>query len=109
MDLHGCNSSLFNETDVDRYLTELCVVIDMEKVAGQQMCWAYDGDHEHLKGISVAQFIKTSSITMHFSDSLATVWVNIFSCKDFNADIAKVFTENWFKGTAGNVIVIERN
>ena len=31
IDLHGCESALFNRRDIDRYFTQLCNLIEMEK------------------------------------------------------------------------------
>ncbi len=62
----------------------------------------------HLKGITAIQFIKTSNITIHTLDLLKSVYLNIFSCKDFDPEIVKQFTEEWFKGKIVNNHVIER-
>jgi S-adenosylmethionine/arginine decarboxylase-like enzyme len=39
----------------------------------------------------------TSSIVIHTLDILKTVYVNIFSCKDFDPDLAAAFTRDWFE------------
>ncbi len=62
----------------------------------------------HLKGTTAIQFIKTSNITIHTLDLLKKVYLNIFSCKDFDPEIVKQFTEEWFKGKIVNNHVIER-
>lgn len=62
----------------------------------------------HLKGTSAIQFIKTSNITIHTLDLLDSVYLNIFSCKDFDINIAKQFSERWFNGKTVNSHVIER-
>ena len=62
----------------------------------------------HLKGTSAVQFIKTSNIVIHSLDLLKNVYINIFSCKDFDTEIAKDFSEKWFNGKIANCHVIER-
>ena len=62
----------------------------------------------HLKGTTAIQFIKTSNITIHTLDIMENVYLNIFSCKDFDSDIVKRFSEQWFKGRIVNSHVIER-
>ncbi len=52
----------------------------------------------HTKGTTAVQFILTSNITIHTLDILKNVYVNIFSCKEFDASKAEEFTKNWFKG-----------
>jgi S-adenosylmethionine/arginine decarboxylase-like enzyme len=48
------------------------------------------------KGTSAVQFILTSNITIHTLDLLGTVYVNIFSCKNFDRKIAEEITREWF-------------
>jgi S-adenosylmethionine/arginine decarboxylase-like enzyme len=63
----------------------------------------------HLKGTSAIQFITTSNITIHTLDLLGAVYLNIFSCKEFEAEVVKEFSENWFKGkTIGFHEIIRR-
>lgn len=52
----------------------------------------------HLVGTSAVQFIRTSNITIHTLDRLKRVYLNIFSCKDFNAQKATSISKIWFKG-----------
>ena len=62
----------------------------------------------HLKGTTAVQFILTSNIVIHTLDLLGAVYVNIFSCKDFDPKIAADFTANWFKGKIVNSHFIDR-
>jgi len=62
----------------------------------------------HLKGTSAVQFIETSNIVIHTLDILESVYLNIFSCKDFNADAAAKFSAEWFRGEIVDSNVIER-
>ena len=62
----------------------------------------------HLKGTSAIQFIITSNITIHTLDILKSVYINIFSCKDFDAQKAEDFTKEWFKGKVVNSLLVER-
>jgi len=67
--------------------------------------WDYTGEkaeyHKapiHLKGTSAVQFISTSNITIHTLDEMKRIYLNIFSCKDFNSTIARKFCRDYFKG-----------
>ena len=63
----------------------------------------------HLKGTSAIQFITTSNITIHTLDILKNVYLNIFSCKNFDTDVAKNFSEKWFEGQAvTNQVVVRK-
>jgi S-adenosylmethionine/arginine decarboxylase-like enzyme len=59
------------------------------------------------KGTSAVQFILTSTIVIHTLDLLAATYVNIFSCKEFDANKAEEFTVNWFdsKDWTANLVV----
>ena len=102
LDLHSCNPSTFNRDSIDRYFTELCELIDMQR------CKVHFWDDvglppeecqtlPHTKGTSAVCFILTSSIVIHTLDILKAVYVNIFSCKEFDQDAAADFTRKWFE------------
>jgi S-adenosylmethionine/arginine decarboxylase-like enzyme len=52
----------------------------------------------HLVGTSAIQFIKTSNITVHTLDLLKRVYLNLFSCKDFDSDAAVAYCVDFFGG-----------
>ena len=87
VDLHCCNPERFTREDVGRFMRELCVLIDMKPK--DLYFWDIDDPTElatvpdHLPGLTAVQFILTSSITLHTSNKLGAVYLNIFSCKDF--------------------------
>lgn len=114
LDLHGCDVSKFTKDSIIEFLNGLCVLIDMEQVA--TYFWDYEGDASlsedeplHSKGISVAQFIKTSSIVLHTIDDFGKFYINVFSCKRFDGYKASKFIENWFDGKIFNCVLIERS
>lgn len=49
-------------------------------------------------GLSCIQFIMTSSILCHAIDELNKVFINIFSCEEFDSDKAEKFALDWFGG-----------
>ncbi len=113
LDLHHCNPATFSRKHIRNYFKKICSLIDMERC---KLCWWDDygvlpdeqQTEPHLKGTTAIQFIKTSNITIHTLDLLKSVYLNIFSCKDFDPEIVKQFTEEWFKGRIVNDHVIER-
>lgn len=108
LDLYDCDASTFTRNSINRFLEELCDKIDMERC--DLHFWDYqDEDQEeydkapdHLKGTSVVQFISTSTIVIHTLDVLRVVYINMFSCKEFSADLAAAFAATWFKGRVLN-------
>ncbi len=103
LDLHNCDVSRFNRKDIKTYFCDLCKLIDMERC--DLHFWDDEGvlpeeqqTDPHTVGTSAIQFIITSNITIHTLDLLKKVFVNIFSCKDFDSDLAASFTKHWFVG-----------
>lgn len=113
LDLHGCDVSKFNRTSLDEYFEKLCKAIDMRKC--ERYFWDDVGLPEeekqtspHTKGTSAVQFIITSSIVIHTLDLLKAVYVNIFSCKEFDEKVAEEITKEWFGAKECRVRFIER-
>ncbi|MCH7535620.1 MAG: S-adenosylmethionine decarboxylase [Bacteroidetes bacterium] len=113
IDLHNCDAATFNRRSIKKYFTKLCDLIDMER---SKLSWWDDHGvsideqqtEPHLKGTTAIQFITTSNIVIHTLDLLGAVYINIFSCKDFDSDIAMKFTAKWFKGEIVSSHEIER-
>ena len=113
LDLHGCESKLFNRDYIDKFFTDLCELIEMEKC--EVHFWDDVGVPEeeqqilpHTKGTSAVCFILTSTIVIHTLDILGAVYVNIFSCKPFDPDVASEFTSERFKAGTCKKTFIER-
>jgi S-adenosylmethionine/arginine decarboxylase-like enzyme len=62
----------------------------------------------HTKGTSAIQFILTSNITIHTLDILERVYINVFSCKEFDELAAAAFSRDWFHGDIQQCKTIER-
>ena len=113
LDLHGCEVTLFNRDDIDKFFTDLCDLIEMEKC--EVHFWDDVGVPKeeqqtlpHTKGTSAVCFILTSTIVVHTLDILGAVYVNIFSCKPFDPDAAAEFSSQRFKAASCNKTFIER-
>jgi len=113
LDLHDCNPNTFNRESLDNYFNTLCTAIDMTQC--ERYFWDDIGVAEedkqtspHTKGTSAIQFILTSNITIHTLDDLEAVYINIFSCKDFDSSVAESMSINWFEGVLVNKTKIDR-
>lgn len=113
LDLHGCNIKSFNRKTIKKFFRELCKEIKMTR------CDLHFWDDldvptdekqtsPHTKGISAVQFILTSNITIHTLDLLGNIYINIFSCKNFNVRDAESVCRRFFKGKIVNKQVIRR-
>ncbi len=108
LNLYGCNlKKISTKEEILRYVNELCEFIDMEKY-GQPFIERFAEHSEITAGFSVAQMITTSLISGHFSDYLKSAYINIFSCKNFDAEKTIEFTKNFFEATEVNVQILQR-
>ena len=92
LDLHECYTDNFNRKGIRKYCKDLCERIKMQRE--KLHFWDYTGYPEeyekapaHLKGTSAVQFIRTSNITIHTLDDLKRIYINVFSCKQFDAQV----------------------
>ncbi len=113
LDLHDCDITKFTREKLNVYFFILCNAINMNRA--DLHWWDYDGQQEeyhlaedHLKGTSAIQFIMTSNITIHTLDVLKRIYINIFSCKDFNPSVVEKFTVNYFRGNTANKLILDR-
>jgi S-adenosylmethionine/arginine decarboxylase-like enzyme len=113
IDLYNCNVNHFNRKSLRKYFKELCVLIDMQRA--KLVFWDDIGVPEeekqtlpHTIGTSAVQFILTSNITIHTLDIMKRVYINIFSCKDFDSKIAEDFSKQYFGGSVIQSLTINR-
>ncbi len=107
LDMYGCDINFFTKEKLTEFFTQLCKKIDMKKY-GKPKFWKDNSQIIHLKGISAVQFITTSNITIHALDILGAVYLNIFSCKNFDANKAAKFSKDFFRAEKVRVRVMER-
>lgn len=103
IDVVECDSANFTRERIESFLVVLCDAIDMERE--DLHFWDYEDDPEgyaaapaHLRGVSAVQFIKTSSIVIHSLDDLQTVFIDLFSCKQYDPEIVRRVVERHFAG-----------
>jgi len=104
IDLHNCAGLPTTRDELRRFFKRLCdEVLDMERA--DLHFWDYEDDPEgydaaadHLKGISACQFISTSNIVIHTVDVQKKVFLNVFSCKNFEGTKVIEFAKDWFRG-----------
>lgn len=111
LDVH--DSRVFGRERIESFCADLCDMLGM--IREDLHFWDYDDDPEeyakapaHLKGTSAVQFIRTSNITIHALDELRRLYVNVFSCKPFDAFVVRDFVREYTDGRIVNFIVITR-
>jgi S-adenosylmethionine/arginine decarboxylase-like enzyme len=97
LDLRDCDHKVItSRKKLKEYVDRLCKLIKMKKY-GKPLIPYFGENAEYTKGYSLVQLIETSSITGHFSEFWNTAYINIFSCKEYDRELAKRFTVQFFK------------
>ena len=87
LDCAGCHvPSIQSKDNVYNFLKHLVRVIDMEPI-GEPRIEYTAAEFPDKAGFTAVQIIVTSSIVMHFIDSTGELYMNLFSCKEFDNDI----------------------
>jgi S-adenosylmethionine/arginine decarboxylase-like enzyme len=107
LDCSGCNLDYINsKPHIEQFLKELVDRIDMISHGDPQIEFLLPGtDNE---GYSVLQMITTSNITAHFVNSSKTAYIDVFSCKFFEKDIAVKVVQDYFSPMMVKVNFLER-
>lgn len=106
INLYRVNRSKINQIQpVVKYINMIIPKIGM--VAHGECHVERFGEGE-LEGISAMQFIETSSITVHCDEVDDRVFIDIFSCKEFNPKTATDFSYQYFNAQSVDVKFIER-
>lgn len=108
LDLGNCNpDTIRSKEKLAQFIIELCVLIDMKRF-GEPIIEHF-GEEDKVAGYSIVQLIMTSCITGHFANATNSAYINVFSCKDYDAEVVKEFAMNFFEASTVNVTVLQRN
>jgi S-adenosylmethionine/arginine decarboxylase-like enzyme len=83
-----------SEKDIEKFFNALIKELKMKKLT-DFFCVKVHG--EEGRGISAFQMITTSHISMHFDDDKRCGYIDIFSCKSFDPDVAVSMVDKYFK------------
>jgi S-adenosylmethionine/arginine decarboxylase-like enzyme len=96
IDLHDCDRERLADPDTIRaFVPEVIAAIGM--VAHGPTLLERFGDGE-LEGWSAMQFIETSSLTIHADEFAGRCYVDVFSCKAFDPELAAGIAVRYFGG-----------
>jgi S-adenosylmethionine decarboxylase len=96
IDLHGCERARLEDPDAIRtFVPRVIEAIGMQAHGPLHLERFGDGE---LEGWSAMQFIETSSITIHADEFADRCFVDVFSCKPFDADVAAAVAVAHFGG-----------
>jgi len=109
LDCAGCDvNSIRNENNIYRFAKELVLRIDMVAHGEPIIEFLCPGDPSK-EGYSLMQLITTSSITGHFIDHDRHIYLDVFSCKEFEIKTVKDTVEEFFGAQKMRVNFVTRN
>ena len=107
IDIYDCDPKLIRDADAIRYfVAELCDLIEMKRFGETQV--VHFGEDERVAGYSMVQLIETSLISAHFANQTNAVYLDVFSCKPYNPQTVREFSQAFFKGCSSTLKVALR-
>ena len=107
IDLHSCNSkTIRSEEKIREFVKKLIDLIDM-KAFGETQIFHF-GEDEKVAGFSITQLIETSLISGHFANLTNNVYLDIFSCKEYDPKVVAEFAKKFFEAKDYNKKTIYR-
>ena len=106
IDLYGCAHERLTNPDLPKeFIAEVIKIVDME---AHGPCYIDRFGEGEIEGYSAMQFIKTSSITVHLDEVGNRAFIDIFSCKHFEAAPAEKYAKNFFGAKTSKVVELTR-
>jgi S-adenosylmethionine/arginine decarboxylase-like enzyme len=106
IDLFGCELALISDPkSIKKYISEIIKKINM---VAHGPCYIDRFGEGNLEGYSAMQFIETSSITIHCDEPEKRAFIDIFSCQDFDENIAENFSKTFFKALTSKSTTLNR-
>jgi S-adenosylmethionine decarboxylase len=97
LNLYDCDLKKISDGDhIKNYVIRLCDDVIYMKRYGEALIPHFGHDNPVTSGYSLVQLIETSCVSAHFSEYKKAVYINIFSCKWFDAAKAEAFSKKWF-------------
>ena len=108
LDFNGCPKELLEDKEnILNWSKELVHAIDM--VAYGDPVIEHFATHSHeAAGYTLLQMIETSNIAAHFAENIGQVYIDVFSCKAFDVEVALGICKKYFKPTQANMHNMDR-
>jgi len=97
IDLHSCNPDTIRDAaKIKEFVLELCKKIDVTPFGECQVVHFADHD-EDVAGYSMVQLIETSLISGHFANKTNHTYLDVFSCKYYDPEVAASYAKSFFE------------
>jgi S-adenosylmethionine/arginine decarboxylase-like enzyme len=94
LDAAGCSPKRIScPIVIGNFTRDLVKRIDMKAYGEPQIVMFGTGNK---KGYTLIQLIETSNIAGHFVEENNTMYLDVFSCKDFDAEVVKKLVHEYF-------------
>ena len=106
LDAAGCSPKMIGcPKVVDGFARSLVKRIDMVPFGDPQVVMFGSGSK---KGYTLVQLIETSNITAHFVEENNSMYLDVFSCKDFDPEVVEEAVKEFFDAKYFNSKVLLR-
>jgi S-adenosylmethionine decarboxylase len=108
LDCHDCDrSSIKDGEHVKGFIQELMKRIDMKPIGDTRVEYTA-AEFPDKAGLTAVQIIVTSTIVAHFIDSTGDLYLDVFSCKQFDIETVVNTVDEYFKPTNTRVNFLTR-
>ncbi len=102
IDLYDCDPDLIrSKDDIERFTHVLCNMLGVEMYGPTQI--VRFGNNPEVYGYSMVQLIQTSLVSAHFAEESNAVYLDVFSCKYYDAEEAIRYAQDFFKAKSVRV------
>lgn len=96
IDLHSCDPNLLKNAEaIKEYTAKVCALIDAKPWGPCHV--QYFGINPEVAGYSMMQLVETSLVSGHFANKTNRIFLDIFSCKYYDALKAAQFSKEFFR------------
>ena len=98
IDIYNCDPVKIRDAqEIRRFVVELCDLIEMKRFGETQV--VHFGEDERVSGYSMIQLIETSLVSAHFANLTNTTYLDVFSCKPYDPEKVRTFSQEFFGGS----------
>jgi len=102
IDMRGCDPDTIRcKEAIEDFTATACDMLGVIRYGPTQV--VRFGDSPEVYGYSMVQLIETSLVSAHFAESTNAVYLDIFSCKWYDAAVLVEFAMEFFRGTSVRV------
>ena len=102
LDFNGCPKKLLaNKENILNWSKDLVDAIDMVAF-GEPVIEHFATHSNEAAGYTLLQMIETSNIAAHFAENIGQAYIDVFSCKPFDVDVAIHICKKYFNPSQVN-------